>query len=61
MLTFNFHIFIYSTCNHFTHSGSSNGCQGKMFKQNAVRSKNAKLKLRKFSTLQKREINSNEK
>ena len=24
-----FHIFIYSTCNHFTHSGSSNGCQEK--------------------------------
>jgi len=29
---------------------------GKMLKQNAVRSKNAKLKCRKFSTLQKCEI-----
>ena len=29
LLTFHFHIFIYSTCNHFTHSGSSNGCQEK--------------------------------
>ena len=28
----------------------------KMLKQNAVRSKNAKLKCREFSTLQKREI-----
>jgi len=28
----------------------------KMLKQNAVRRKNAKLKCRKFSTLQKREI-----
>jgi len=29
----------------------------KMLKQNAVRSKNVKLKCREFSTLQKREIN----
>ena len=61
LLTFHFHIFIYSTCNHFTHSGSSNGCQGKMLKQNAVRSNNAKLKCRKFSTHQKREINMQRK
>ena len=52
-LTFHFHIFIYSTCNHFTHSGSSNGCQEKMLMQNAERSKNVKLKCCKFSTLQK--------
>jgi len=53
MLTFHFHIFIYSTCNHFTYSGSSNGCQEKLLKQNAVRSKYAKLKCREFTTLQK--------
>jgi len=29
---------------------------GKMLKQNAVKSKNAKLKCRKFSTLQKRKF-----
>ena len=33
----------------------------KMLKQNAVRSKNAKLKCREFSTLQKREINMQRK
>jgi len=53
LLTFHFHIFMYSTCNHFTHSGSSKGWQEKLLKQNAVRSQNAKLKCRKFSTLQK--------
>ena len=42
--------------NKFIHSGSSNGFQEKILKQNAVRSKNVKLKCRKFSTLQKREI-----
>jgi len=34
---------------------------GKMLKQNAVRSKNAKLKCHKFSTLQKREIEMQQK
>ena len=33
----------------------------KMLKQNAVRSKNAKLKFRKFSTLQKRETKTQRK
>jgi len=34
---------------------------GKMINQNAVRSKNAKLKCREFSTLQKREIKMQQK
>jgi len=34
---------------------------GKMLKQNAIRSKNAKLKCREFSTLQKCEIKMQQK
>jgi len=54
--TFRFHIFIYSTCNHF-----AQWKQQRMSGENVVRSKNAKLKCREFSRLQKREIKMQQK